>query len=126
MESVESPMTHHFALAGRRRLEFSLMRLYLSKPSNRRGAAMEPKGIREIPVTVDCIEASMSGSARATGGASLERGRDYTGRWGHQSFPGAKKQVAPRIVARSPFCGNSSPARCPAAPLGSRKEPPHH
>ena len=31
-----------------------------------------------------------------------------------------------RTVARSQFCGNSSPANCPGAPLVSRKEPPHH
>jgi hypothetical protein len=31
-----------------------------------------------------------------------------------------------RTVARSQFCGDSSPASCPGAPLVSRKEPPHH
>jgi hypothetical protein len=46
------------------------MRLYLTKPSKRGRAAMEPKRIREIPVTVDCIEVSVSGSARVPRGAS--------------------------------------------------------
>ena len=31
-----------------------------------------------------------------------------------------------RTVARSQFCGDSSPASCPGAPLVSREEPPHH
>ncbi len=111
---VLEPLSHLKKLHGAFKLEFARMRLYLTKPCNRRGAAMEPKGIREIPVTVDCNQASVSGSALVTRADSHECGRDCTGRCGNPRILGGRKRVAPRIVARSPFCGNSSPARCQA------------
>jgi len=71
------------------------MRLYLTKPSKRRGAAREPKRICEIPLTVDCIEASASAQARAARVAFLERGRDYSRRLRQPSYPGCQKAGGP-------------------------------